>query len=80
MNWLTIENEGMVAAGRIVAIGQVEAAPLRRLVQETPESHVVVLTGGQKRRTVLVLDSGHIVITSLTVAELMDLLRNESWR
>ncbi|MBX3057910.1 MAG: DUF370 domain-containing protein [Anaerolineae bacterium] len=75
MNWMTIENEGLVAAGRIVAIGLSEAAPMRRLVQQTPASHVIVLTGGQKRQTVLVLDSGHVVITSLTAVELLDLLR-----
>lgn len=80
MDWIAIENEGLVATGRIVAIGQVDAAPIRRLVQKTPEARVVILTGGQKRQTVLVLDSGHVVITPLTVAALMDLLRNESWR
>ena len=67
--WLRVKHEGVVAIGRIVAIGQVEAAPIRRLIQATRPSHVVVLTGGRKRKTVLVLDSGHVVITPLTVTE-----------
>lgn len=77
MDWITIKTEGIVAARRIVAIGRAEAAPIRHMIQDTPISQVVVLTGGQKRQTVLVMDSGHVVITSLTIEEIEDLLRNE---
>jgi regulator of extracellular matrix RemA (YlzA/DUF370 family) len=52
-------------------MGPAEAAPMRRLIQATQPSHVVVLTGGRKRQTVLVLDSGHLVISPLTVAEIL---------
>jgi regulator of extracellular matrix RemA (YlzA/DUF370 family) len=74
MDWIPIENEGLVAARRIVAVGQAEAAPIRRLIQETAASHVVILTGGQKRQTVLVMDSGHVVITPLTMEEWRELI------
>jgi regulator of extracellular matrix RemA (YlzA/DUF370 family) len=73
-DWLKILNEGVIATSRIVAIGLVEAAPIRRLIQATPPSHVVVLTGGHKRQTVLVLDSGHVAITALSLSELTALL------
>lgn len=74
MDWIHIEGESMINARRIVAVGPAASAPIRRLLQATPVSHVVVLTGGRKRQTALVLDSGHVVITSLTTAELAALL------
>ena len=70
--WLRFESQDAVAWGRIVAIGQAKAAAMRRLIQATPPSHVILLTGGQRRKTVLVLDSGHLVISSLTAAEIFE--------
>lgn len=73
-HWISIVNEGVIATNRIVTIGLIDAAPIRRMIQATPPSHVVVLTGGHKRKTVLVLDSGHMVITALSLSELTTLL------
>ena len=70
--WLRLESEGAVAWGRIVAMGRAEAAPMRRLIQATRPSHIIMLTGGHKRKTVLLLDSGHLVISSLTAAEIFE--------
>lgn len=75
MNWMPIEADGLVDAHRVVAVAHIESAPIRRMIRDLPLSQVVVLTGGQKRQTVLVLDSGHVVITSLTIEEVEDLLR-----
>ncbi|MCB8944032.1 MAG: DUF370 domain-containing protein [Ardenticatenaceae bacterium] len=69
--WLRLANEGAVSLARIVAVGQVEAAPIRRLIQAVQPSHVLILTGGRKRQTVLILDSGHLVITALTMTEVL---------
>ncbi|MCP4417891.1 MAG: DUF370 domain-containing protein [Chloroflexi bacterium] len=74
--WLKILNEGVITTSRVVAVGLVEAAPIRRLIQATPPSHVVVLTGGHKRQTAVVLDSGHVAITALSLSELTALLEN----
>ncbi len=74
--WLKILNEGVIATSRVVAVGLVEAAPIRRLIQATPPSHVVVLTGGHKRQTAVVLNSGHVAITALSLSELTALLEN----
>lgn len=68
--WLVIEDQGVIAVERIVAVGVVEAAPIRRLLNLTPSSQVIVLTGGQKRQSAVILDSGHIVLTALTVADI----------
>ncbi len=73
-DWISILGEGVIAARRIVAVGFVNAAPIRRMIQATPLSHVLILTGGHKRQTVLILDSGHVIITALSLSELTTLL------
>ncbi len=72
--WISIHHVGVVATDHIVAVGLVEAAPIRRMIQAIPPSYIMVLTGGRKRQTALVLDSGHVVITALSISALTTLL------
>ncbi len=67
---LPIGKDGLIAIDRVVAVGWVKSAPMRRLLRATPPECVVVLTGGRRRQTALVLDSGHVVITPMTITEL----------
>ncbi len=75
-NWIAIGDVGVVAADRIVAVGPIESAPIKRLVAALPLARIVVLTGGRRRQSVLVLDSGHVVVTALSVAEIVAALRD----
>lgn len=79
MSWLFLEGYGVIAIERIVAVGPAEAAPIRRLLDVTPASHIIVLTAGHRRQSVVVLDSGHIVLTALPVTRLQQLLRTTTW-
>jgi regulator of extracellular matrix RemA (YlzA/DUF370 family) len=72
MDWLTIDDVGVVAASRIVAIGRVGTGGVARLMRDTPPDRIIILTGGRKRRSVLALDSGHVVVTALSIAELAE--------
>lgn len=67
--------EGLVAAERVVAVTQLEAAPVRRMLRAAAPDRVVVMTGGRKRLTAVILDSGHVVITALELAAWEKLLR-----
>lgn len=66
--WLIIEDLGSVPVQRIVAVAEVESAPIRRLLELIPPSQIIVLTGGRRRQSALILDSGHIVLTAWHVA------------
>jgi regulator of extracellular matrix RemA (YlzA/DUF370 family) len=78
MHWIDVdEDRGLIIVERIVAVGRADAAALRRLVAQTPESHIVDLTGGSKRQSVVVLDSGHVVLTALSVFDVR--LRLANW-
>lgn len=75
MAWLTIDDVGAVDAGRVTAVMRADTGGAARLLRVTPPARVVALTGGRKRRSLLVLDSGHVVVTALTVEEVVERLR-----
>ena len=55
-----------VAAGRVVAVVNPTSSPLRRLREEAQENgRLVDATQGRKTRALIVLDSGHMVLSAL---------------
>lgn len=70
MNWIHIEDQGLVITARILVVGQAESAAMRRLLTAIDPALVVNLTGGHKRKSVIILDSGHAVITALPVSRI----------
>ncbi len=56
----------MVASNRIISIVSPESAPIKRLVQEARDSgNAIDATYGRKTRAVIIMDSGHIILSSL---------------
>jgi len=57
----------MVAAEKVVAIVSPESSPIKRIIQEARESQgtLVDATYGRRTRAVLVMDSGHIVLSPI---------------
>ena len=55
-----------VNADRIVAVVSPEAAPVKRIVQVAKDSGTAIdATCGRKTRSVIVCDSGHVVLSAL---------------
>ena len=57
----------MVAAERVIAIVSPESSPIKRSVQEAREGQgsLIDATYGRRTRAVLVMDSGHIVLSPI---------------
>ena len=56
----------MVCANRLVAIVSPESAPIKRIVQDSRERGALIdATCGRKTRTVLIMDSDHVVLSAL---------------
>ncbi|MHB1132854.1 MAG: DUF370 domain-containing protein [Chloroflexota bacterium] len=56
----------IVALNRALAIMSPDSAPIKRLIQEARDKNTLLdLTYGRKTKSVIVLDSGHLVLTSL---------------
>ena len=66
MKLINIGFGNMVSAQRVVAIVSPESAPVKRLGQEARERGVLIdASFGRRTRSVLVMDSGHVVWSSL---------------
>jgi regulator of extracellular matrix RemA (YlzA/DUF370 family) len=56
----------IVSANRLIAIVSPESAPVKRIVQEARnEGRLVDATCGRRTRAVLIMDSGHVLLSAL---------------
>jgi regulator of extracellular matrix RemA (YlzA/DUF370 family) len=62
--WIDVGRGGLIAADRVVAVGRAGSAPIKRLLAAAGPKLVINLTYGEPRQTVLVLESGHLVVVS----------------
>ena len=66
MQLINVGYGNMVAAARIIAAVSPEAAPIRRLVQDARDAgRVIDATCGHKTKSVLMMDSDHIILSPL---------------
>ena len=76
MRFINIGFGNIVSANRIIAIVSPESAPIKRIVQEAKENrNAVDATYGRRTRAVLIMDSGHIILSAVqpeTVAGRLD--------
>ena len=55
-----------IARERIIAVVTADSAPSRRLIQDARDrSSLIDATGGRKTKSVIVMDSDHIVLSAL---------------
>lgn len=56
----------LVAANRFVAVVSPESAPIKRLIADAREAgRLVDATCGRRTRAVLVIDSGHVILSAV---------------
>ncbi len=76
MQLINIGFGNIVSANRIIAIVSPESAPIKRMVQEAKEKgNAVDATYGRRTRAVLIMDSGHLILSAVqpeTVAARLD--------
>ena len=66
----------IVSANRLVAIVSPESAPIKRIIQEARDRGMLIdATYGRRTRAVLIMDSGHVILSAVqpeTVAGRLD--------
>lgn len=76
MQLINIGFGNIVSANRIIAIVSPESAPIKRIVQEAKDEGMAVdATYGRRTRAVIIMDSGHVVLSAVqpeTVAGRLD--------
>ena len=70
MELVNIGFGGLIAAGRLVALVSPDSAPVKRLGQEARERGMLIdASFGRKTQAVLVMDSGHVIWSSLPTGQ-----------
>ena len=76
MQLINIGFGNIVSANRIISIVNPDSAPIKRLVQEAKDSKMAVdATSGRRTRAVIIMDSGHVILSAVqpeTVAARLD--------
>lgn len=76
MQLVNIGFGNIVSANKIVTIVTPEAAPIKRIIQEAKDNKTAIdATCGRRTRSVLIMDSGHIILSSVqpeTIASRLD--------
>ena len=81
MKLINIGYGNMVSAGRVIAIVSPESAPIKRIIQDVRErGDLIDATCGRRTKSVVIMDSGHVVLSPLQPETLNARLeqRNES--
>ncbi|MCM1298261.1 MAG: DUF370 domain-containing protein [Firmicutes bacterium] len=67
----------IVNADRIVSVVSAEAAPTKRIVSAAREKNLAVdATCGKKTKSVLIMDSGHIVLSAKSAERILQKIEN----
>ncbi|MBP3255890.1 MAG: DUF370 domain-containing protein [Clostridia bacterium] len=66
MKLISIGFGNIVSSDRIITIVSPESAPIKRIVQDAKEKGTLIdSTCGRKSRAVLVMDSGHVILSAI---------------
>lgn len=76
MQLVNIGFGNVVSANKIVSIVSPEAAPIKRIIQESKDAKTAIdATCGRRTRAVLIMDSGHVILSAVqpeTIAARLD--------
>ena len=79
MKLLNIGFGSMVAAGRVLSVLEPESAPIKRVVQEAKERGMLIdASYGRKTRSVILMDTDHVILSALTPQVLAALPEEEN--
>lgn len=57
----------VVAMNKVIAVVSPTSAPIKRLVQEGKSNNIIIdMTSGRRTRSVLVTDSGHLILAAVS--------------
>lgn len=81
MQLINIGFGNIVSSNRIITIVSPESAPIKRLIQESKDKgNAVDATCGRRTRAVIIMDSGHIILSAIqpeTIASRLDTKKYE---
>ena len=71
MELVNIGYGNLISARRLIAVVSPASAPIKRMITEARERSMLIdATFGRKTRTVLIMDSDHIVLSGIALEKL----------
>ena len=71
MKLVNIGYGNLISAQRLIAVVSPDSAPIKRMISEARERSMLIdATFGRKTKTVLIMDSDHIVLSGLPLEKL----------
>ena len=71
MELVNIGYGNLISARRLIAVVSPDSAPIKRMITEARERSMLIdATFGRKTRTVLIMDSDHVVLSGLPMEKL----------
>ncbi len=75
MRFMRIGFGNLISVERLVTVVGPDSAPVRRLVQDARDRGALIdASSGKKCKSVLIMDSDHVVLSALPVEEIEELL------
>lgn len=66
MRLINIGFGNMISSSKLVAIVSPESAPIKRIIQDSRDSGMLVdATYGRRTRAVIIMDSGHVILSAV---------------
>lgn len=79
MKLINIGYGNLVNSHKVVSVVSPEAAPIKRLIQDTRDTGKLIdATSGKKTRSVIVADSGHVILSALTAETIQGRLNDDA--
>jgi len=77
MSFVDIGFGNLVASQRVLCVVSADSAPARRMIQDSKDRAMCIdCCAGKKCKAVMVTDSDHVVLSSMTVDEIKERLAN----
>ena len=78
MRFINAGYNNMVSADKIVALVSFDSAPAKRLVQDSKDTgRAIDCTGGKKTKSVIIMNSGHVILSSIETERLASRISGE---
>lgn len=66
MRFVNVGFNNVINAERVIAVVSSDSAPAKRLIQDAKDSgRAIDCTGGKKTRSVIIMDSDHVILSAL---------------
>jgi len=78
MKFINVGFGNLVSVGRIISVVSPEAAPVKRIVSKAKSKNMAIdATCGRKTKSVIIMDTDHIILSALQTETLANRIKNE---